>query len=187
MNGLWVFVCGASGAGKDSVMAWAADHLEGSPGIVFARRMVTRPALAGSDHDAITQDEFAQLQAADALSWHWQAHGFGYGIAARYAQHVQRGDVVVVNGSREHAIGLAERIDVRVVQIVVNAPELARRLRSRGRDAPHDVERRLARNGQFSELRSDCTIVNQHSVADAGQQFAAYLTGLTAEATNPVR
>ena len=74
MNGLWVFVCGASGAGKDSVMAWAAEYLQNSPRVVFARRMVTRAAHAGSDHDAITSEQFAQLQAAGALAWHWQAH-----------------------------------------------------------------------------------------------------------------
>jgi ribose 1,5-bisphosphokinase len=187
MSGLWVFVCGASGAGKDSVMAWAAEHLQSSPGIVFARRMVTRAAHAGSDHDAVTPEQFAQLQDAGALAWHWHAHGFAYGIEAPYAQRVQRGDLVVVNGSREHAIAVAGRTDVRLVQIVVDAEEASRRLQRRGRDAPHEVAHRIARNRQFSELRSDCTIVNQNSVADAGRQLLAYLNGLTAEAASPMR
>lgn len=187
MSGLWVFVCGASGAGKDSAMAWAAEHLQNRQGIVFARRMVTRAAHAGSDHDAVTHEQFAQLKVAGELAWQWNAHGFDYGIAARYVQHVQSGDLVVVNGSREHAIAVADRTDVRLVQIVVETQELALRLRRRGRDAPHEVEHRLARNMQFSNLRSDCTIVNQSSVADAGSQLLAYLTGLTAEAATPVR
>lgn len=187
MSGLWVFVCGASGAGKDSVMAWAAEHLQSIPGIVFARRMVTRAVHAGSEHDAVTPEQFAQLQDAGALAWQWHAHGFSYGISARYAQHVQRGDLVVVNGSREHAIVVADRTDVRLVQIVVDAPELLLRLQRRGRDAPHEVAHRIARNRQFSELRGDCTIVNQHSVADAGQQLVAYLKGLTTKAALPLR
>jgi ribose 1,5-bisphosphokinase len=186
MSGLWIFVCGASGAGKDSVMAWATQHLQDNSDIVFARRMVTRAVHAGSDHDAVTPEQFAELKAVGALAWHWHAHGFGYGIAERYAQHVQRGGLVVVNGSREHAAAVADRTDVRLVQIVVEAEELARRLHGRGRDAPHEVERRMARNSQFSALRSDCSIVNQHSVADAGQQLVAYLRGLTAEAATPV-
>jgi len=49
MSGKWVFVCGPSGAGKDSVLAWASDHLAGRRDIVFARRMVTRPMQPGSD------------------------------------------------------------------------------------------------------------------------------------------
>ena len=186
MSGLWVFVCGASGAGKDSVMAWVAEHLRNSPGIVFTRRMVTRAAHTGSDHDAVTPAQFAELQGAGALAWQWYAHGFSYGIAGCYAQCVQRGDLVVVNGSREHASALVDRSDVRLVQIVVDAQELARRLQRRGRDAPHEMAHRMARNGQFSALRSDYTIVNQQSVADAGQQLLAYLQGLTAGAANPV-
>lgn len=187
MSGLWVFVCGASGAGKDSVMAWAADHLHDSPGIVFARRMVTRSAQAGSDHDVVTPEQFADLQDADALAWQWQAHGLSYGIAAVYAQRKQGGELVVVNGSREHASALADRGDVRLVQIVVDAPELARRLQRRGRDAPQEVANRMARNAQFSDLRSDCTILNQHSVTQAGQQLLDYLHGLTAEAAKPIQ
>ncbi len=184
MSGLWVFVCGASGAGKDSVMAWAADHLRQQAGIVFARRMVTREAHPGSDHDVMTPQQFANLQAAQALAWHWKAHGFDYGIAVNYALCIQRGDVVVVNGSREHAHALQGRADVRLVQVVADGQTLAQRLHRRGRDAPHEVNHRLARNAQFSDMRSDCTIANQHSVAQAGQQFADYLLQLSAAKTS---
>ena len=180
MSGLWVFVCGASGAGKDSVMSWAADHLSQQSGIVFARRMVTRNSHPGSDHDAMTQQQFANLQSAQALAWHWKAHGFDYGIALNYALCVERGDVVVVNGSREHAQSLQGRADVRLVQVDADVQTLEQRLHSRGRDAPHDVQHRLARNAQFSELQCDCTIANQHSVAQAGQQLADYLLQLAA-------
>jgi ribose 1,5-bisphosphokinase len=175
VSGLWVFVCGASGAGKDSVLAWATDHLRDNPRIVFARRMVTRPTHPGSDHDVMTPEQFAQLQHGDALAWHWHAHGFAYGIAARYAHCVQGGDVVVVNGSREHASALCDRPNVRVVQIVADMAEIARRLQHRGRDAPHVVAHRIARNAEFSALRSDCTIVNERSVAEAGQQLVQFL------------
>ncbi len=178
MSGLWVFVCGASGAGKDSVMAWAAGHLRQHAGLVFARRMVTRAAQPGSDHDAVTSQQFANLQSAHALAWHWRAHGFDYGIALNYALCLERGDVVVVNGSREHVQGLQGRADVRRVQVVADVHTVAERLQRRGRDAPHEVRHRLARNTQFADLPSDCTILNQHSVAQAGQQLADYLLQL---------
>lgn len=48
MTGAWVFVCGPSGAGKDSVLAWAREALAGRSDIVFARRLITRPAQSGS-------------------------------------------------------------------------------------------------------------------------------------------
>lgn len=175
MSGLWVFVCGPSGAGKDSVMGWAAEHLAARPDIVFARRLVTRPAQLGSDHDPVTPQQFARLIGSGGLVWRWEAHGFHYGIAAHYAAEVAAGRVVVVNGSREHANGLQLAQQVRVVQIVADTEQLAARLLQRGRDAPQAVVTRLARNALFSDLRGDHTIVNQGELAQAGRQLADYL------------
>ena len=175
MSGLWVLVCGASGAGKDSVMAWAAQHVAQRSDIVFARRMVTRAPHPGSDHDAVTLPRFEALAASGELAWRWAAHGFHYGIGARYAHDVAAGCTVVVNGSREHVATLAPHPRVRVVQIVADATQLATRMAQRGRDAPHDVERRLARNARFPDLRADRTILNQGELAHAGRQLADYL------------
>lgn len=177
MSGLWVFVCGPSGAGKDSVLGWAAQELAARQDIVFARRMVTRASLPGSDHDPVTPQQFARLMGSSGLVWHWEAHGFHYGIEARYAEHIAAGKTVVVNGSRAHADGLDGAKNVRVVQIVADAEQLANRLEHRGRDAPHEVTRRLARNALFSDLRADHTIFNQGELADAGRQLVDYLVG----------
>ena len=174
-TGLWVLVCGASGAGKDSVIAWAAQHLERRDDIVFARRMVTRAPHPGSDHDAVTQSHFGALTASQALAWHWEAHGFQYGISAHYADDVAAGRTVVVNGSRAHVAGLAPSAHVRVVQIVADATLLASRMAQRGRDAPEDVARRLARNARFSDLNVDCTIPNPGELDIAGRQLADFL------------
>lgn len=175
MSGVWVFVCGASGAGKDSVMTWAARHLARRPDIVFARRMVTRAPHPGSDHDAVTQSHFEALVAAGALAWRWAAHGYHYGIDARYTQDVAAGRTVVVNGSREHAATLAPSPRLRVVHIAADATQLATRMAQRGRDAPQDMARRLERNAQFSDLRADHTILNQGELAHAGRRLADYL------------
>lgn len=175
-QGIWVLVCGASGAGKDSVIAWAAQHLELRDDIVFARRMVTRAPHPGSDHDAVTPSHFAALTTAQALAWQWEAHGFQYGIAARYADDVAAGRTVVVNGSRAHAAGLAPSGHVRIVQIVADASLLASRMAQRGRDAPEDVARRLARNARLPDMQGDCTILNHGELAQAGRQLADYLT-----------
>lgn len=174
-QGLWVLVCGASGAGKDSVINWAAEHLEQRDDIIFARRMVTRAPHPGSDHDAVTQSHFGALTASQALAWCWEAHGFQYGIAAHYADDVAAGRTVVVNGSRAHAAGLAPSAQVRVVQIVADATLLASRMAQRGRDAPEDVARRLARNARLPDLQADCTILNHGELSHAGRQLADYL------------
>lgn len=182
MSGLWVFVCGPSGAGKDSVMAWATQHLADWSDIVFARRLVTRVSRPGSDHDAVTKQQFARMLNSGALAWRWQAHGFHYGIASHYAAEVAAGRLVVVNGSRQHVDAL-DAAQVRVVQIVADTDQLALRLAQRGRDTPPEVAARLARNARFRALRADCTIVNQGELADAGRQLADYL--LDASPTQP--
>lgn len=179
MSGLWVFVCGPSGAGKDSVLGWAANHLAAHSDIVFARRLVTRASGVGSDHDAITPHQFARLIGSGGLVWCWEAHGFHYGVDARYAAQVAAGRVVVVNGSRAHAGALDAAQHVRVVQIVADAGQLASRLEQRGREAPHEVTRRLARNALFTELRADHTILNQGELAEAGHQLAGLLQRFT--------
>lgn len=175
MSGRWVFVCGPSGAGKDSVMGWAARHLSARPDIVFARRVVTRAAEPGSDHDAVTPQHFASLIGSGGLAWSWEAHGFHYGIGAHYGTEVAAGKLVVVNGSRAHAGALEAAQHVRVVHIVADARQLATRLEQRGRDAPHEVSRRLARNALFSGWRADHTILNHGELAQAGRQLADYL------------
>ena len=188
MSGLWVFVCGPSGAGKDSVIRWAAEHLAVQQDIVFARRMITRAAQPGSDHEPVTPQQFAHLIDSCGLAWRWEAHGFHYGIGAHYAAEVAAGRVVVVNGSREHARALPAATKVRVVNILADVLQLAARLAQRGREAPPEVARRLARNALFHDLHADCTIVNQGELAHAGRQLADYLlTGAVSSARSSAR
>lgn len=176
MKGSWVFVCGPSGSGKDSVIDFARQAIGARPGLVFSRRMVTRDVQAGSDHDPVTPAAFNELAQSGELCWHWHAHGFGYGIARHYADLVEAGGTVVVNGSRAHVNGIATSPQVRVVQISASPELLASRLAQRGRDAATAIGDRLARNGQFAGLRSDLVIVNDGPLALAGQQLADYLS-----------
>lgn len=182
MSGLWVFVCGPSGSGKDSVIDAARQALVGRSDIVFARRMVTRPVQPGSDHDPVTASVFAGLLQADRLCWHWQAHGFCYGIASHYADAVRAGCLVVVNGSREHVNSLPPSSDLRVVRISTDPERLAIRLAQRGRDSDRAVAERLARNATFTGMQADCIIVNNEALPVAGQCLTDYLTGSAATA-----
>lgn len=173
----WVFVCGPSGSGKDSVIAYAQQALASRADIVFTRRFVTRPVHAGSDHDVLTLPAFAALRQAGGLSWHWQAHGFSYGIASTYGDAVNAGQLVVVNGSREHVHGLPASTPLRVVHITADPGALAQRLLKRGRDSAEAMAQRLERNADFDAMRADCVIVNNGELAGAGRQLVDYLAG----------
>jgi phosphonate metabolism protein PhnN/1,5-bisphosphokinase (PRPP-forming) len=175
MSGGWIFICGPSGVGKDSVIASAEQTLQERPEIVFSRRLVTRPAQTGSDHDPVSETDFLGLMQTGGLSWHWKAHGFCYGIARRYAAEVDAGRLVVVNGSRAHVSQLAPSPAVRVVQITADPAQLAARLTLRGRDTTSEVAERLARNALFTGIPAGQVIVNDSTVAVAGMQLASYL------------
>jgi ribose 1,5-bisphosphokinase len=187
MSGAWIFVCGPSGAGKDSVIASAREVLSSRQDIVFARRMVTRPAQHGSDHDPVAEADFLALLRAGGLCWHWQAHGFYYGISRHYADDVQAGRSVVVNGSREHVNCLSPSPELRVVQVTADSHQLADRLARRGRDASDAVTERLARNTRFTGMPADCVIVNDAELAVAGQRLAGYLAGWNQQEARPPR
>ena len=176
MSGRWVFVCGPSGAGKDSVIAVAQQLVTERQDIVFARRMVTRPAQAGSDHDPVTYQEFDALVRAGGLRWHWHAHGFYYGIAQHYAAAVQAGCTVVINGSREHVQSLLPSPDVRLVEVTAGPAQLALRLAKRGRDRPSEIAERLTRNTHFDHLQPDYVIVNDGELLAAAKSLADYLS-----------
>jgi phosphonate metabolism protein PhnN/1,5-bisphosphokinase (PRPP-forming) len=178
IQGAWVFVCGPSGAGKDSVIGWARDRLVDDSRVVFARRLVTRPAQVGSDHEPVTCHEFDALLQREQLTWHWRSHGFGYGIPRRYARQVAWGRVVVVNGSREHVACLDPMPGLYHVLVEASEGRLAARLQQRGRDDLESIERRLARNRRFTGIEADLQIANDGELCQAGERLQRYLQDL---------
>jgi ribose 1,5-bisphosphokinase len=140
--------------------------------------MVTRPSHEGSEHDQVSPEQFAHLASTKQLAWQWQAHGFNYGINARYTSEVMAGKIVVVNGSREHCMALKGRPTVKVVLITTDAQTLIERLAQRGRETPQEMNQRLARNAKFTQWHADFTLFNQGELAQAGMAFTDYLIGL---------
>lgn len=178
MSGCWVIVCGASGAGKDSVLDWTAEALAAHPAICFARRLVTRAVQPESRHDEISVPGMEALRSSGGLAWHWQAHGLHYGVRAEYERRVADGDVVVVNGSREHARSLAGRANVRCVVLTASRALLQARLWQRAREDEADIARRMARNALLDGPAADLVITNDGELQRAGGALRDYLVEL---------
>lgn len=178
MTGRWVIVCGPSGAGKDSVLAWARTALAGDARICFAQRLVTRALQSGSDHEEISVAGMHALRRSGGLAWHWQAHGYQYGVRSDYGQRVAEGRVVVVNGSREHAQPLAGRADVRIVLVAAAASAVAQRLLLRGRENAAGVALRVQRNEALRLAAADRVIDNNAALPVAGAALRDYLLQL---------
>jgi phosphonate metabolism protein PhnN/1,5-bisphosphokinase (PRPP-forming) len=181
-EGALVLVVGPSGAGKDTLMDAARAALVGDERFSFARRLITRPAMAcAEDHDSCAEAEFAAAEARGELALSWRAHGLCYGIPAQALGGIAWGQVVIVNISRGE-IPTAERLARRAVVVNITAPNavLARRLAARGRESETDIAARLAREAPLAtESAKLVSIQNDRSIAEAAGELVALLKGLS--------
>ena len=175
--GTFVAVVGASGVGKDSLIAYASQRL--GPRVSVPRRAVTRPAGPGEDHLPVTEHELAHGLATGAYACHWQAHGLRYGVPSSADEVVRAGRVVLANVSRAAVAGLERRYaDLRVVLVTASGPVRAARLARRGRESHDDVARRLARADPAPGQRADLVLVNDGPLAQAGDALTTFLCGI---------
>lgn len=135
MTARLIYVVGASGSGKDSLMSYARSRLANESQVVFAHRYITRSADAGGEnHVALTQEEFDSRRRAGLMAMHWESHGHAYGLGIEVNQWLAKGITVVVNGSREYLETAAQRYPELVPVWVEVSPEVLRaRLQARGR------------------------------------------------------
>jgi ribose 1,5-bisphosphokinase len=170
-------VVGPSGAGKDLLIRGA---LAARPDLRLVRRVITRPADAGSeDHEPATEEQFLAHVARGDFALFWHAHGLSYGLPK--AAFDGPGDVVF-NGSRA-VLSDAARVFPGLRVIVVTAPDaiLAARLAARGRESQDGIRARLAR-GSFTVPEGIDTrnVVNDGTVEDGVARFLQALQPVSA-------
>lgn len=179
-NGRMIVVVGPSGAGKDSLIAYARQHFAENPEVHFVQRVITRPANAGGeDHSAATPSEFDDLKAAGRFAVDWDAHGLSYGIPQDACDWLSRGGVVIANGSRSVLPCFHGAFpQMTVVNVTASADVLADRLEARGRENREEILRRLARSSL--EIAGDYHVVtldNSGVLAEAGERFLDVIRG----------
>lgn len=171
-GGRMVVVVGPSGAGKDTLMAYAARHFEGCRDISFVRRVITRSADAGGeDHEGVSNEDFDRLENAGRFAVSWAAHGLKYGIPAETLEEVARGRLLIANGSRS-ALGKFKTAfpSLTVINITAKPEVLAARLEARGRETREEILKRLERSslsviGDYEVV----TIDNSGPLEEAGK------------------
>lgn len=178
MNGTFVAVVGPSGAGKDSVMAYARARFGDE--VVIVRRVVTREADGGSeDHDSMTFDQFVAAETEGRFALAWEAHGLRYGLPVALEDDLQAGRVVIANLSRAVIPRLMARYPTAVVVEVTAEPEIiAARLAGRGREDEEGIRRRMDRSVGVRLPPSTVRIDNSGALEAAGEQFVALLRDL---------
>jgi ribose 1,5-bisphosphokinase len=173
-----VYLIGPSGAGKDTLMEAAA---EADPRVRPARRFVTR-AGGGRWDVSVSRREFGEMLDAGLLLFHWESHGFSYGVPAEDERSLPPERVLIVNGSREY-LGRAARIRPGIAAVMVTARQdvLRQRLTARGREAPDAIERRLARGAQaFAAPEGVAVYVldNSGALRESVLAFLAIVSGM---------
>lgn len=181
--GRLVYVIGASGAGKDSLIAYARAQLgEASATHVFARRHITRPAESGGEvHLPITPEAFERACAEGRFALHWRGNGHGYGIGVEIDDWLRQGRNVVLNGSRAYLGQAAERYpEVLPVLIRIDPAVLRQRLAARGRESAEEIEARIRRAGEYGAIDHPATVAidNDGALEEAGERFVGLLGAL---------
>jgi ribose 1,5-bisphosphokinase len=181
-SGRLVYVIGPSGAGKDSIIAYARARLAEDPAMVFARRHITRPAESGGeDHIPISAETFDRTYATDGFALAWRGNGHGYGIDRSIDDALGTGRHVVMNGSRAYLAEAASRYAcLKPVLIGIDPAVLRRRLAARGRECAAEIEARVERANAFGRVgHPELTVIaNDGPLEEAGEAFLALLRAL---------
>ena len=176
--GKLVLVVGPSGAGKDTLLGLAKAACADDPGIVFPRRVITRPASASEDNEEASAGTFQEAVERGHFAVHWDAHGHRYALSRAIDDDIRAGRTVVANVSRT-VIAKMRRAYADIVVVSITAPPnvLAERiaLRARGSDGRHD--QRLNRTVEDASAAPDVTIVNVSSAEYHARQFVRIVKG----------
>ena len=176
-----IYMVGPSGVGKDSLLAWLAQHPHtglAAP-LRIARRSITRPADGGTEaHEALTEQAFSNVEVAAGFAMHWEANGLRYGIRQAELAPLAHGHWVLVNGSRAYVPQLRQGWPgASVLHIQAPAHVVRQRLLERGRETGADLEARILRSQDLSAARlpGDMELLNAGRLDVSGRELLALL------------
>lgn len=176
MPGGFVLVVGPSGAGKDTLIGLARQTLAADGRFVFQRRLITRPKSPWEDHESIDRSEFERAEAGGRFCLTWHAHGLSYAIPAEALAVARRGQVGIMNVSRQIVDVARRRLpNASVVEVTAPVHVLAQRLAIRARETGGELLARLERSRAVGEVRADLTIVNASTPEESAASLVSFL------------
>lgn len=176
-DGRLVYLVGASGVGKDSVLTQLRASLRPEDRVVVAHRYITRPTLpSGENHVVLSRHEFDLRKTAGCFALHWEGHGFQYGIGREIELWLAQGLTVVVNGSRAYGSVVRQQYpSVQVIEITASDAVIRGRMLARNRESEVEIEARLTRNRWLTGFPADQQISNEGSVEETVAALLALL------------
>ncbi|MCW8907964.1 MAG: ribose 1,5-bisphosphokinase [Sedimenticola sp.] len=167
-----VYLMGASGSGKDSIIGGVRQRLQQDSRLIIAHRYITRAWQSGGEnHVELSRDEFIQRRALGLFALHWEANGQHYGIGCEVDAWLRAGRSVLVNGSRGHLEQARAHFRELLMPVLVTVDEalLESRLRARGRESEVQIAARLERARAYDRqvVGTICRLHNNADLADA--------------------
>lgn len=180
-----VLIVGPSGAGKDTLIDYAKGRLQHESRIHFVRRVITRPASVGEDHEPVSAAVFDQYVEGGAFALHWEAHGLQYGLPGIVDHWLAQGHVVVANGSRAILPMARHRYTgLQIVHITASQSVLQERLERRGREEHESRKARMARSDTICVGLDDALAIdNSGDPGSAGDQLVEALLNALPQAS----
>jgi ribose 1,5-bisphosphokinase len=152
-----IYLMGASGSGKDTLLRLLRAHLRGGEPVLVAHRYITRDSGDSEDALRLTDEEFLRRAALGCFALRWRSHGLHYGIGIEIDAWLSCGAAVIVNGSRAHLEQAHARYPaLTAVEVAVDPALLARRLAGRGRESAEQIAQRLSRATQAFPVPPGC-------------------------------
>ena len=180
--GCLLLVIGASGVGKDRVLAAVQQRFADHRQVHFLKRVITRPCHPNNEvHDFLNENTFLQALERGEFAVSWQANGNYYGLPQHAQDKIKDGMVVVANGSRGALDTIRAAFPyIEVVLIVAKAATVQQRLNSRTRDSAEQIAKRLQRNTELDlkSLQSHTIIDNDGPLQDAVDALSDHIIAL---------
>ncbi|MGS1109464.1 phosphonate metabolism protein/1,5-bisphosphokinase (PRPP-forming) PhnN [Achromobacter anxifer] len=167
-----IYLMGASGSGKDTLLRLLRAELRGDEPVLVAHRYITRDSGDTEDALRLTEDEFARRAALGCFALRWASHGLQYGVGIEIDAWLSCGAAVIINGSRAHLEQAHTRYPaLTAVEVTVDPGQLVLRLAGRGRESAEQITQRLARATQAFPVPQQCRLLRVSN--DAAPETAA--------------
>ncbi|MCG8700761.1 MAG: phosphonate metabolism protein/1,5-bisphosphokinase (PRPP-forming) PhnN [Bacteroidales bacterium] len=153
MKGQLIYMIGASGSGKDTLMKNSRKFVANNcMPVVFAHRYITRPVKPiGENHIALTTGEFETRSQNGFFAMQWESNQVKYGIGNEINDWLNSGVMVIMNGSREYLpIAWTLYPQMQVVHVQTTMEQLRARLIARGRETEQQIEEYLLRTMDYN-------------------------------------
>lgn len=171
-----IYVVGASGSGKDSIIQYCCENLFDTLPIpvVVPHRFITRDDTQHEKSLYLNEEEFKKKSAQDGFAMQWQANHFYYGIGKEIDACLLDNCIVVVNGSREYLPTAKQKYGKILYSVSIDVPLalLEKRLYERGRESIEDIQLRIQRHKQLQQhFTTNAVIENTGTIEESSQRL----------------